>query len=316
MNRLSLLAAIVVAFVLTGCGSVQDTINSKRNSIFAIMAEKTDEATKEKGSGLGTGFLIGDNQILTNAHVVDGSTKIVVKTENSEVYDAEVVHSDTKIDVAVIKIKDWEKFIAENNITPLSFAASSDINPLDKVYALGNPWGLLFSVSEGVVSHPIRKMDAIAKFLIQTDAHVFQGNSGGPLLNESGEVIGMNSLMLSREGGSYGFALHADIIKKVLADWERDGTTKWATLGVSLSDTNTIMEVMPDSPALKAGLQKDDKIIAIQTSAGKFESNNSMETIYIIALTTSPETVKLTVKRGDKIEVIEVSPNYKPSSEF
>lgn len=310
------LAVVLLAFVLTACATVQETINEKRNAIFLVMADKINPETNEQGGGIGTGFLIEENKILTNAHVVAGATKMQIKLENGSVYDVEVVKMDEQIDLALIKLKDWEKFASENTFAYLTLGSSSDIKIMDEVYALGNPWGLTFSVSKGIISHPMRKMDAIPKFLIQTDADVYEGNSGGPLLNVRGEVIGINSLMLAREGGSYGFALHSDIIKKVLYDWENSGEAKWPTVGVTLSDDNIIQEVTKGSPAEQAGLKKDDKILGLETNQGKFESENSLETIFIIAKTSPSNPINIIVMRDGKMENVAVSPNYKSSNEF
>lgn len=313
---MKIIAAILVAFVLTACATVQDTINEKRNAVFLIMAEKVNPETNEQGGGFGTGFFIGENEILTNAHVVSGASKLQVKLESGQPFDAEVVHIDEQIDLALIKIKDWEKFSKENDIVILTLANSSDIKPMDEVYALGNPWGLTYSVSKGIVSHPMRKHDAIPKFLIQTDADVYQGNSGGPLLNTKGEVLGVNSLMYSREGGSYGFAIHSDIIKKVLNDWKENGQVKWATLGVTLSDDNIIEEVVKDSPAEKSGLQKNDKILGVQTDQGKYRSESSLETIFILAKSSTSGSVYLTVERDEENLTMKIDPVYKSSTEF
>lgn len=309
------LAVVLLAFVLTACATVQETINEKRNAIFLVIAEKVDPATNAQGGGIGTGFFIDENKILTNAHVVVGATKVQVKMESGAVYDAEVLKLDEQIDLALVKIKEWEKFKSENTFSLLALGNSSNVKIMDEVYAIGNPWGLTFSVSKGIISHPMRKHDAIPKFLIQTDAHVYEGNSGGPLLNVNGEVIGINSLMMAREGGSYGFALHSDIIKKVLADWEEIGEAKWATLGISLSDDNVIQEVVKDSAAEKAELKVKDKIVGIETNQGKFKSEGSLETIFIISR-VSEETIYLIVDRDGSTMRIEVKPTFKSSTEF
>lgn len=315
MNKLAVLATVLVAFVITGCTSVQETINSKRNGIFVIINQNENPTTKEKGGGMGTGFLIGENQILTNAHVVDNPQKIVVKMEDSGIYEAELVHSDPVIDLALIKLKDWDKFAKENSYTVLTLANSYDIKPLDEVYALGNPWGLLFSVSKGVVSHVARRDDAVPKFLIQTDAHVYQGNSGGPLLNTNGEVIGINSLMMAREGGSYGFALHSDVIKKVLSDWEEFGEAKWPVIGVTLNDASVVQEVVKGSPAEMAGLKKDDEIIGVTTSKGTFNIEHSMQITFLLATSSDDEISLIVLRDGDK-ETITLTPLTKKSTEL
>lgn len=316
MNKLAVLATILVALVVTGCTNVQDTINSKRNGIFLIMNETSDPASDTKSGGIGTGFLIGENEILTNAHVVADTKKLTLKTEDSEIFEAEIVKIDPVIDLALVKIKDWVKFKKENSYTVLTLADSYDIKPLDEVYALGNPWGLMFSVSKGVVSHVARRDDAVPKFLIQTDAHVYQGNSGGPLLNAKGEVVGINSLMMAKEGGSYGFALHSDIIKKVLEDWKEIGEVKWPVIGVTLSDASVIENVIEGSPAEKAGLKKGDKIVNLKTPDGNFKIEHSVQIPFLIATCSPSDIVTFTVDRDGKTEYLDVVPMSKTSSEM
>ncbi len=317
MGRLTVIATIFVAFFLTGCvgPDVQETINSKRNAVVLIINDIKDPVTKEQSGGIGTGFLIGDNQILTNAHVVANGKDLKVKLENGGIYDAEIVKIDTVIDLALIRLKEWEKFSTENKFEVLTFANSRDIQVLDEVYAIGNPWGLMFSVTKGVISHTIRRIDAVPKFLIQTDTDIYQGNSGGPLLNVRGEVIGVNSLMMAREGGSYGFAIHSDIVKKVLADWE-NGEAQWPVIGVSLSDTNVIESVVSNSPAEKAGLKNGDKIIGLKTSTGKFDVHSSIDITFLIAVSSASEPIVVTVMRENVIVSVEVIPQMKTSNEL
>lgn len=317
MNKLTMIATVFVAFLLTGCISpdVQEVINSKRDGVFLIINDTTDPATKKQSGGIGTGFLIGDNEILTNAHVVQNGTKLTVKTETSGIYEAEIVKIDSVIDLALIRLKDWEKFSQENKFTVLTLANSRDIKPLDEVYALGNPWGLTFSVTKGVISHAVRRIDTVPKFLIQTDTDIYQGNSGGPLLNVKGEVIGVNSLMLAREGGSYGFAIHSDIVKKVLADWQ-NGEPQWPVIGVSINDVNVIESLISGSPAEKAGLKQGDKIIALKTSLGKFDVFNSVDITFLIAVSSVSEPIVVTVMRGSEIVNTEIVPLLKTSSDL
>lgn len=312
MKTIGLFASILFAFVLVGCTSVQDTITQKETGVFLIMNEMTDPATNTPDGAIGTGFFIAENQILTNAHVVgklkdtDINQKLFVKLENSGRYEVEVVHIDTGIDLALLKFKDWDKFKKENPITILTFANPDDIKVMDEVYAIGNPWGLTFSISKGIVSNPLRRMDVVPKFMIQTDAHVFQGNSGGPLLNDKGEVIGVNSIMVSKEGGSYGLAIHSAIIQKVLAAWAKNEDAKWATIGVKISDPNVIEEVVPNTPAEKAGLKKGDKFVGFK---------NSLDTTFFFSLLTEG-TVKMDIERDGEIINIELAPVYKTTKEM
>ena len=316
MNRLLAAATILIAFVLTGCVDTQSVINEKKNGIFLIANEVgTDPNTGQPSGGIGTGFLIADNEIMTNAHVVNNSKKLTVYTESGKSYEAEVMKIEPVIDLAMIKLKDWDKFKAENHYEILTIGDSRKVQTLDEVYAVGNPWGLTFSISKGVVSNTMRRMEAIPKFLIQTDAHVYNGNSGGPLLNKDGEVIGINSLMMAKEGGSYGFAIHADTIKKVLKDWET-GLSQWATIGVTLKEGNIIDSVLPDSPAAKAGLKEGDKIVAVDVNGQTTKVDNAMDTTFALSMATSPSMVGIIIdKQGQATEVL-VSPMYKGSSEF
>lgn len=320
MKIIGVLASIFLAFVVAGCQDIQQTIEQKENGVFLIINQNTDPATNDQKGAIGTGFFVGPDQIITNAHVVqkiieNGEQKLYAKLENSDKYEVEVTNIDTGIDLALLKIKDWDKFKKENRITILTFANSRDIQTMDEVFAIGNPWGLTFSVSKGIVSNPMRRVDVVPKFMVQTDAHVYNGNSGGPLLNDAGQVVGINSLMQASDGGSYGFALHADIIKKVLAAWKNKQDVKWAMIGVKLMDPNVIDEVVADTPASKAGLQKGDKIVGMITSKGKRIFDNTTDITFSFALLTD-EKIQLIVKRGDKKMNINISPLYKTSKEL
>ena len=315
MNKIAVFASICLAFVLVGCASVQDTIAQKEKGVFLIVNEIQNPVDQAKGTAIGTGFFIGENEILTNAHVVANTKGLHVKLENSKPYDAEVVFVDPGIDLALIKIKDWNSFKKENSITILTFADANDIKVMDEVFALGNPWGLTFSISKGIISNPLRRLDVVPKFMVQTDAHVYNGNSGGPLLNDEGEVLGVNSLMMAQEGGSYGFALRSDIIKKVLADWKSKGEVKWATVGVRLNDNTEIAEVISGTPAALAGLKSGDFIKGMVTPDKTYSFDDAMSVTLYFAL-LEEKTVELIIERDGKEIKIDVTPLYKTSKEI
>lgn len=311
----AVLTAIVLSFVLVACsddGSNKKIIAAKEG-IVMIAAEKIQNG--ETGAGLGTGFFIGENKILTNKHVVEDSSKILVALETSEPYDAELVFADPVSDLAVIKIKDWDKFKAENHYRILEFANPDDFEVTQEIYTVGHPWGLTWSVSKGILTAIDRKMGPTPKILIQTDAHVYNGNSGGPMLNNDGEVMGVNSIMIANTGGSYGFALPIDMVEKVLKDFERWGEARWSYLGMMLDNSGVIKEVNAGSPAAAGGLKVGDKILRYETSNGPQEEME--KTLPVAIATHDPEVpLKVVVQRGDEEVTLTFKAGSKRSEDY
>lgn len=314
MRRIiGVMTTLVVSFVLVACG---DGINHKvldsKKSILAVISEK-DENVPGTENGMGTGFFIDKNVIVTNKHVVEKAAKIKVALESSpDFYEAEIVDTDPVADIAVIRIVDWNKFEDENEYGLLEFAGPKDLTVTQPVYVVGHPWGLVWSVSKGILSAVDRKFTASPKILIQTDAHVYNGNSGGPMLNEDGKVLGINSIMLAKDGGSYGFAAPVILIEKVLRDFERyDGSVHWAFLGISL-DNDKIQEVSAGSAAEAGGLKAGDVIMAFTTSDGTYSPVE--KSISVAMATHDPEKpVNIVVKRGDQELILNVMPAWKDS---
>ena len=225
--------------------------------------------------GLGSGFIISEEgQIVTNHHVVAGASTVTVKLADGRSFDAEVVGSDPATDIALLSIK------ADVDLPFVNFGASDDMRVGDEVVAVGNPFGLSSTVTSGIISAKSRDINAgpYDEF-IQTDAAINRGNSGGPLFNNDGDVIGVNTAILSPGGGSVGigFAVPSDVVRDVVADLSDDGTVTRGWLGVNIrpmSDEvaqvlgfeNTkgavVEAVTEDSPAAKAGLQKNDIILS------------------------------------------------------
>lgn len=316
MRIVHALAALVVSFVLVACDDgINHNILDSKKSVLAIVSEKVDSVPGSE-NGLGTGFFIDENVIVTNNHVVAKAGNLKVASESGEeFYDAEVVDSDPLADIAVVRIKDWEKYKKENGYRPLKFAHPDDIAVTEEIYAVGHPWGLLWSVSKGVVSAYDRKPSSLPKILIQVDAHVYQGNSGGPLLNRDGEVLGINSLMLAQNGGSYGFAAPTKLIEKVLHDFEKhEGKARWALLGVKMKGTK-IEEVVPGSAAEKAGIKSGDVVRRYITSTGESDPK-AVPLAVAMATHDSDLPVWLTVERGDQDLTIKVDPDWKSSEEL
>ncbi len=227
----------------------------------------------------GSGFIVSnDGYILTNNHVVEGADRVQVALQNRRVYDAEVIGRDPTTDVAVLKIEG-------NNFTTVAFGNDQDLQIGEWVLAIGNPLGLDFTVTAGIVSAKGRGLPGLQRTsydigdFIQTDAAINPGNSGGPLVNSRGEVVGINSAIASQTGfySGYGFAIPITLAKNVMEDIIEHGEVRRAVIGVSIS------EVFPEdaqvagldriagvkvggytdenSPALKAGIEPGDIIV-------------------------------------------------------
>lgn len=313
-------AMLLVMVTLTACTVKENFyhINDKKTAVVAILEKDKNDPNQ---GGVGTGFFIDENYIITNFHVAgDVSRTIEVAMESgSKTYEAELVYGDKDTDIAVIKLKNWEEFKKDNpQVTYLKFAEVLSKNT-DTVFAIGHPWGLFYSISKGIVSAEARKSpNPFPMWWIQTDAHVFQGNSGGPLLNEAGEVIGVNSVMVSREGGSYGFAIPVQIVTKVINDLKKYKEVRWLTLGISIEGPGvTIGEVTADGAAKLAGLEKGDQIISVQTGNSSIQNiDTAFELISYLSTLDYENELDLVVKRNDKILEVTVKPKFKLSSEY
>lgn len=312
-------ALLFMAISLAACSQIEDSnykISQEKDAVVAVLISDT---TDDKKGGVGTGFFIKENYIVTNYHVGgDPNTTLKIAMEQgSKMYDAELVLGDKDTDVAIIKLKNWEEFKKENpQIKYLTFA-SENPHVTDTVWAIGHPWGLFYSISRGIVSIDATKNPApFPMWWIQTDAHVFQGNSGGPLLNNDGEVVGMNSNMYAREGGSYGFAIPTPLIKKIIHDLETYKEVRWASMGVGLEGTK-ISSVAPGSAAEKAGIKPNDIVTAVAKNGQVFvDVNDSLDLIKYLSALDHKDTVVLEISRDNDPISIKVTPDYKTSKDY
>jgi Do/DeqQ family serine protease len=234
--------------------------------------EAPSRPSYRKESSLGSGFIINrDGYIITNDHVVRDAESIQVKLSNEKVYDARIVGSDPKSDIAVIRINAKE---------PLPVAVLGDSDKLQVgqwAVAIGNPFGLDRTVTVGVVSATGRSNMGIETYenFIQTDASINPGNSGGPLLNVNGEVIGINTAIVAA-GQGIGFAIPVNMAKQVVEQLIKKGSVTRAWLGVAIQPVTEeiaasfglekargalISDVMAGSPAEKAGLRQGDILV-------------------------------------------------------
>ena len=227
----------------------------------------------ETQRALGSGFVIDkEGHVVTNYHVVQGASKIEVSFSNQDTVKAKIVGTDPSTDLALLKVD-----VDAKALTPLSLANSDQVEVGDPVVAIGNPFGLERTVTAGIVSALQREVRAPNNYtidhVIQTDAPINSGNSGGPLIDAEGRVIGVNSQIETANGGGgnvgIGFAVPSNTVKSVVAQLLDDGKVDRAFLGVTLEDVQPdvaqvlrlpakqgvlVASVKPGSPAAKAGI--------------------------------------------------------------
>jgi putative serine protease PepD len=262
----------------------------------------------------GSGFVIdGDGHIATNQHVVDGASSITVTFADGKKASAKVVGTDPSTDVAVIKVD-----APKSELHPLQFADSSGVQVGDGVVAIGSPFGLEGTVTTGIVSALNRTIQAPNNFTIsgaiQTDAAINHGNSGGPLLDSGGHVIGINSQIESDSGGNdgVGFAIPSSIVQRVAQQLISSGKVAHAYLGVQLSDGNggaQIGQVAGGGPAADAGLRSGDVVTAMDGKA----INGADALVTAVDGKKPGDTVTLKVRRGGSTNDIKVKLGTRPN---
>jgi putative serine protease PepD len=262
----------------------------------------------------GSGFVIdGDGHIATNQHVVDGASSISVTFADGRKASAKVVGTDPSTDVAVIKVD-----APKSELHPLQFADSGGVQVGDGVVAIGSPFGLEGTVTTGIVSALNRTIQAPNNFTIsgaiQTDAAINHGNSGGPLLDSGGHVIGINSQIESDSGGNdgVGFAIPSSIVQRVAQQLISSGKVAHAYLGVQLSDGNggaQVGQVVSGGPASDAGLRSGDIVTAIDGKA----INGADALVTAVDGKKPGDSVTLKVRRGGSTNDITVKLGTRPN---
>ncbi len=263
---------------------------------------------QQPARGVGSGFIVSpDGYIVTNAHVVDGATEVVVKLTDRREFTARVVGSDKRTDIAVVKIE-------AKGLPALDLGTRPAVKSGEWVVAIGSPFGFENSVSAGVVSGVHRALpDGQMVPFIQTDVAVNPGNSGGPLLNAAGHVVGVNAQIYSRSGGYMGlsFAIPAEVAAKVAEQLKTHGKVQHGRLGIGiqaldqtlaqsfgLTDANGALvgQVEKESPAAKAGFKSGDVIRRIDGVA----VIDSTDVTSRIGNTAPGTTLKVEVWRAGK----------------
>jgi serine protease Do len=259
------------------------------------------EAQPRRATSLGSGFVVDSaGLVVTNNHVIAEADEITVTLQDDTSFKAEVVGRDTKVDIALLRIKTTKPLIA------VKFGDSDGTRVGDWVLAIGNPFGLGGTVTAGILSARAREINAgpYDDFL-QTDASINRGNSGGPMFNMSGEVIGINTAIYSPSGGSIGigFAIPANLAKPVVDQLRDFGRVRRGWLGVNIQPKGALIASVRDGgPAQSAGIQPGDVVL---TFDGK-EVTDMRRLPRIVAETPIDKGVKVTVWRKRKEHVFEV----------
>ncbi len=292
--------------------------------------EEPEEELEDEGErdtrplGIGSGFIISaDGYVVTNHHVIDKADEIVVTLPDGTEYDAEIKGSDPKTDLALLKLKDAKK------MPFVPWGDDKDSRVGDWVLAIGNPFGLGGSASTGIISALGRDIrSGPYDDFIQVDAAINRGNSGGPLFNMNGEVIGINSMIYSPSGGSVGigFAIPSSLAQGVISQLRDSGEVERGWIGVSISEVTEelaeafqrdneegalVSSVSKDSPAEAAGLEQGDIILKFNGKRIKETRNLPRE----VAQSQVGKTYPIEVWRNGKLKKLKIKTAPFPSDE-
>jgi putative serine protease PepD len=336
-----LVSAVVVSAVLLGTGlagddnaatapatapatttpvvsNASDSRGDLVRKVYAAVSPSVVSVRTESGSG--TGFLVdSDGTIVTNAHVVGDSSQVGVRFDDKgELVDAQVLSVDTSTDLAALKVES-----VPDGVQPLKLADSDQVRVGDTAVAIGYPLGLDRTATAGIVSGLERQISAPNGFsidkVIQTDAAVNPGNSGGPLLNARGEVIGVNSQIATAGGGEgnvgIAFAIPVNTVKEVLPALESGNAPEHAYLGLQTSDTQNgegaeIAQATPNGPAADAGLQAGDVVVKVDGQ----DVTGANDVAAAIEDNKPGDKVEVMVRRGGSEQTIDVTLGQRPDS--
>ncbi|MEM8776864.1 MAG: Do family serine endopeptidase [Pseudomonadota bacterium] len=273
-------------------------------------------------SALGSGFVISeDGYVVTNNHVIESADQIIIEFFSGEELEATVVGTDPKTDIALLKVE------TDEPLPHVPFGDSDTARVGDWVMAMGNPLGQGFSVSAGIVSARNRALSGSYDDFIQTDAAINRGNSGGPLFNLDGEVIGVNTAILSPNGGSIGigFSMASNVVTRVVDQLREFGETRRGWLGVRIQDvTDDVAEAIglekvagalvtdvPEGPAEDAGMLAGDVILQFDG----FDVGDTRGLVRRVGNTEVGKTVRVVVFREGETKTLKVTLGRREAAE-
>jgi serine protease Do len=299
--------------------SIADLVDRvSRSTVNIIVTTDTGETTSE---GQGSGFVISNQrEVVTNYHVIEGGTNIDIEFNNGTRMPAEIIGTDEETDLALLRLQ------TNAPIPHVDFHSGEELRIGDWVVAIGNPFGIGQSTSLGVISAIGRERVDSGSYVdyIQTDATINRGNSGGPLFNLNGDVIGVNSAIYSPTGASVGiaFVIPHYTAEEVINSIRKDGRVRRGYLGAALRTAEysldgqpgvykggaTITSALPGSPAQVYGLQVDDIILRINNTVVR----NSVEATRAIAAIAPGQVAKFYYERGEKQFMLDVQIGERP----
>ena len=309
--------AVVKINTLSTQSTGNRSIDPSMPPFFRDFFEQYSQPQQRSFASVGSGFIISaDGYIVTNHHVIDGADKIRVRLNDRREYEARVIGSDSRSDLALLKID-------ESNLPILAFAKSDTLEVGDWVLAIGSPFDLDYSASVGIVSAIGRSLPSgrgqdYVPF-IQTDVAINPGNSGGPLFNLKGEVVGINSQIYTRSGGFMGlsFAVPVSVAEDVLAQLKDNGSVARGWLGVVIQDVDLalsqsfgldkpkgalVTQVQRDGPADRAGIKAGDVIIEFDGETIEY-SHDLPHAVGLIAPGSKSKAVLIRQKRQRSVTV-------------
>ncbi|HEV3478705.1 MAG TPA: trypsin-like peptidase domain-containing protein [Gaiellaceae bacterium] len=308
-------AAQPVASSTSAVAAVYERVKDGVVEVEARAAGGADNPFGPGGNGAtGSGFVIDkEGHIVTNQHVVAGADSAVVRFADGTEVDAEIVGTDPSTDIAVLDVDR-----PASRLSPLRFAGDVSLQVGDSVIAIGSPFGLEGTLTTGVISALGREIESPNGFTIenavQTDAALNQGNSGGPVLDSEGRVVGVAAQIRSESGGSdgIGYAIPGDTAQRVARELIEDGNVEHAYLGVSLPDDGeaTLLGVVDGTPADRAGLQAQDVVTKVNGRA--ITTGDDLRAA--IDARKPGDKITLTIERSGRERTVEVTLGQRPSA--
>jgi S1-C subfamily serine protease len=324
-------------------GSIGDVYRRVSPGVIQVTSNVVTESVfgPQRQQGLGSGFVVDkDGHIVTNYHVIQGASEVFVNFSQDDQLKAKVVGADPATDIALLKIDGHRRGLA-----PISLGDSDKVKVGDEVVAIGNPFGLERSVTSGIVSALQREIVSPNNFpidqVIQTDAAINRGNSGGPLLNAEGQVIGVNTQIATAgsEGNvGIGFAVPVNTVRDVVMELMRTGRVEHPYLGISMQDVTDdiaglidlppegvlVARVIPDSPADDAGIRGGDTSVVIEgesyivggdviTHADGLPVSSSDDVRRALRAKKPGQTLPLQIRRGDQTLSVTVTLGQAPT---